>query len=159
MLKQLINLTNKQAYKHMTQTLEQALANTKLYTDNRDYTVIRLPTAAVMAAAGIIAEASEPFSALIVDKDEVSLILPTEVWDDFARRLPGHIIAANPYRLITLDIELDFALVGYMARISKALADAGISILPLAAYSRDHILVPMNQFNIAISALEKLKSG
>jgi hypothetical protein len=107
----------------------------------------------------VIAEASEAFSALIVDKDEVTLLLPAEVWDDFARRLPGVVLAENRYRLITFDAPLDLALVGFMARISRALADAGVSIFPLAAYTRDHILVPANQFDIALHTLQKLKSA
>lgn len=143
----------------MTQTVEQALAQAALYSDSAAYTLLRLPGQAVIAAAGVIAEISEPFCALIVDKDEVSLIIPSDALADFANRLPGHIASPQAYRLITFDLELDLALVGFMARVSKTLAEAGVSILPLAAFSRDHILVPAAQFDIAMSALRKLQSG
>lgn len=141
------------------QTIEQALAQAKLYTDQIDYTVIRLPARAITVAAGIIAEISEPFCALIVDKDEVTLVIPNDAIDDFAKRLQGHTSSGKLYRLITLDIELDMNLVGFMAKVSAALAAVQVSILPIAAFSRDHILVPADQVSIAIEALNKLVSG
>jgi hypothetical protein len=143
----------------LTQTVEQVLKTAQLYTDNRDYTVSHLPSGAITAAAGVVAEMGEAFCALIVDKDEVSLIIPSEAWEDFAGRLPGHKVAEKTYRLITLDLPLDMELVGLMARISAALAAVEVSILPLAAFSRDHILVPADQFDIAMNALQRLQSG
>jgi hypothetical protein len=142
----------------MVQTVEQAIKSAALYTDGRDYVVVRLPSGAITAAAGVTAELGEPFCSLIVDKNEVTLILPAEAWEDFANRLPGHKTAEKHYRLITFDVALDLNLVGFMALVSKVLADANISILPLAAFTRDHILVPRDQFETAMTALQKLKS-
>ncbi len=142
----------------MAQTVGQALASTVFYSDSEEYTLIRLPPAAMMAAAGVIAEIGEPFCALIRDKDEISLILPTAAWDDFKQRLPGHRLGEIAYRLLTLDVELEPTLTGFMAVVSRALADAGVSILPLAAFSRDHLFVPAAQFEIALDALKQLQS-
>lgn len=141
----------------MTQTVEQILAVAALYSDEKDYVIVQLPAAAITAAAGIIAEVSEPFCALIVDKDEVSLVIPYEAWEDFSRRLPNHKVADKRYRLITFDIALEMSLVGFMARISQALAEVNVSILTFAAFTRDHLLVPANQFDIAMAALQQLK--
>jgi hypothetical protein len=142
----------------MAQTVEQALAAATLYSDQQEYIVIQLPASAIMAAAGIIAEIGEPFCALIVDKDEVTLIIPAEAWDDFQQRLPKHQLMEQTYRLITFDAVLDPSLIGFMARISQTLTEVKVSILPVAAYSRDHIFVPAQQFDIAMSALERIKS-
>ncbi|HEX2905757.1 MAG TPA: ACT domain-containing protein [Phototrophicaceae bacterium] len=143
----------------MAQTVQQALAQTALFSDGRDYVVIKLPARAITAAAGVIAEIGEPFGALIVDKDEVTLVIPAEALEDFIKRLPGHAVAEKHYRLITFDGILDFTLVGFMAVVSQALAKVGISILPVAAYSRDHLLVPADQVEVALKTLEQLKSG
>lgn len=142
----------------MPQSVEQALTQATLYADSQPYTLIRLPAGGITVAAGIIAEIGEAFCALLVDKDEVTLIIPTEAVNDFSSRLHGHSVSPKNYRLITFDVELDMELVGFMARISQALAEAKVSILPLAAYTRDHILVPAEQFDIAMITLEKLKS-
>jgi hypothetical protein len=143
----------------MSQTVQEALATTKLYSDGQDYVLVKLPSAAIMAAAGVVAEISEPFCALLVDKDEVSLIILAEAWEDFAPRLRGHTVAKKQYRLITFDAELELSLVGFMAQVSRVLADAQVPILPLAAFTRDHILVPADYFDVAMTALQRLKSG
>ena len=143
----------------MTQTVQQALSAAKLYTDDQIYKIVHLPIQGLMAAAGVIAEISEPFSAVIADKDEVTLVLRAEDLQEYARRLPGHIASTDDYRLITFDVELDPDLVGFMARISTALAEAKVTILPFAAFNRDHLLVPAVQFERAINALRNLQSG
>jgi hypothetical protein len=141
----------------MSQTVEQALARMNLYTDGTDYRLVRLPARAITAAAGIIAEVSEPFSALIVDKDEVSLVIAADVCDDFIKRLPDHTTAPIHYRLLTLDVVLEPTLVGFLARISRVLADAGVPLLALSAFSRDHLFIPADSCDIAVQALQRLQ--
>lgn len=143
----------------MSQSPAEALKRAALYTDEQAYTLVRLPAGAITAAAGVVAEIGTAFSALIADKDEVSLVIPSDALADFANRLPDHVASRQSYRLITFDIELDLDMVGFMARVSAVLAEADISILPLAAYSRDHILVKDDQLATALAALEQARSG
>jgi hypothetical protein len=138
--------------------LDETLANLTLFSDERDYSLVQFPARAITLAAGIIAEIADPFAVLIVDKDEVTLIIPTELMSEFERRIPDGASALPPYRLITLDQELDPELTGFLAAISRVLAEAGIPILAFSAASRDHFLVPSNQYNIAVSVLENLRS-
>jgi hypothetical protein len=135
--------------------LSEALSQTVLYSDGMAYSLIHLPPQATTPAAGILAEIGQPFLALIVDKDEVSLILPTRNWQALAHRLPGA-EATHNLRLITLDVVLDHDLIGYLAHVSRVLAEAGIPILALSAYERDHILVPQEHFETAWTTLEAL---
>lgn len=143
----------------MNQDVRSALKQTSLSSDGVDYAVLKLPAGAITVAAGIVAEIGEAFCTLVVDKDEVSLIVPAEAVEDFGNRLKGAKAAPTPYRLITFDLELDFNLFGFMAVVSQTLAEAQVSILPVAAFSRDHILVPSPQFDIAMQALQKLQSS
>jgi hypothetical protein len=142
----------------MTASAEQLFAQSHLYADPRDYALVSLPPQAIMAAAGVMAECGEAFSALIADKDEVTLVLLAAAWPEFAARLPGHRPAPDTYRLITFEIELEMNLVGFMALVSRALAEAGISILPLAAFTRDHLLVKSQQVEAALDTLRRLQS-
>ncbi|MBN1679904.1 MAG: ACT domain-containing protein [Anaerolineae bacterium] len=130
----------------------QAFSRAALYTDNVVYLLVHLPAPAITASAGVLAEIGTPFSALIADKDEVTLVVPKEHWDSFAHRLPEHRLGGD-YRLITFDLPLDFDLVGFMALVSTILAEAFVSILPLASFERDHILVSVAQFQAAWDAL------
>lgn len=137
---------------------QQALQSATLYTDDERYRIIQLPLNRITAAAGVLAEVREPFAALIIDKDEVSLVLTEGDLEDFARRLRDFKPSEAAYRLITFDLPLDPNLVGFMAAISGALADAGVTILPFAAFSRDHLLVTVEQFDLAWTTLERLRS-
>ena len=141
----------------MPQTIQEALAAATFVTDNELYRFIKLPARAITAAAGIIAEISEPFCALIVDRDEVTLMIPDEAATDFADRLHGHELGET-YRLITVDAKLEPDLLGFMAVMSRALADANVGVFPYAAYTRDHILVPAAQLETALKTLNQLKN-
>ncbi len=140
----------------MAQTVEQALQQARLLVDEQDYLSLRLPARAITVAAGIIAEVGDPFCALIVDESEVTLIVPNDALPDFSARLRDHEIGKTPYRLLTFDVALEPELVGFMARVSAALAAAGVPIFPFAAYTRDHILVPAEKLDDAVAALLQL---
>ncbi|MCA9888872.1 MAG: ACT domain-containing protein [Anaerolineae bacterium] len=143
----------------MSQTVVDVLSQAVFYTDDADYVVIRMPARAIVAAASVLAEVGEPFSTLIVDKDEVTLILDVEAYEEYKHRLRDSQADIGLWRLITLDMELESDLVGLMAVISQALANAGVSVLPIAAYSRDHILVPAQKIDTALTALNALKTA
>lgn len=143
----------------MPEAITNVLSDASFYSDGIDYSLIKLPTHAITVGAGILAEIGEPFGALVADKDEVTLLTRAEVVEAFAKRLGDAAVYPTTCRLITIDVELDPNLIGFIAAIGRALADAGISILPYAAYSRDHILVPADKVNDAIAVLDRLKSG
>ncbi len=141
----------------MTQSAKNILSATALYSDDAEYRILRLPPNAITLGAGIVAEANLPFSALIADKDELTLMLPDAACQAFSRRLRFAQISEQSYRLITFDAELEPTLVGFIAQVSAALAAARIPILSFAAYSRDHVFVPAEDFKRAMDALRALK--
>jgi hypothetical protein len=57
------------------------------------------------------------------------------------------------FRLLTFDIELDFNVVGFLAEISRILAESEISIVALSAFSRDHILIKQDDLSKALKVL------
>lgn len=140
----------------MITTTREALRQTKLATDGERYRLLQLPKNAITVAAGVLAEVGSPFTALIVDQEEVTLVLPEEAVEEFSGRLRGATLDASNYRVITFDAILPAGLVGYMAAISAAAARVGVSIIPLGAYSRDHIMVRESQFDTAMEALQTM---
>ena len=143
----------------MPQTVDQALSQAKFYSDGVDYAFVQLPPAAITAAAGVIASIGAPFATLIVDKDEVTLMIPSDALEEFKWRMPGHVKGDTLYRLITIDVVLEPDLVGFMARVSAALAAEEITIMPFAAFSRDHLFVPSAKYESALKVLENLRAG
>lgn len=142
----------------MAQTIAEALQTAALYSDDYIYRFVKLPINSITAVAGVIAQAGNPFSALLLDKDEITLMMEDEDFQQFKKRLPGHEVSEIGYRLITFDVELEPTLVGFMAYISTALAKENISLMPFAAYSRDHIFVNEADFARAMTILENLKT-
>jgi hypothetical protein len=60
------------------------------------------------------------------------------------------------WRMLTFDMVLPLDLVGFLARVSQALAEENIGIFALSAYSTDHILVKEKHLAEAISVLRQL---
>ncbi len=60
------------------------------------------------------------------------------------------------WRLITFDMVLPFSLIGFFAAVSGALADAGVSLFAVSAYTTDHVFVKSPKLDVAIKALENL---
>lgn len=138
---------------------ESLLAHAAFVLHPDEFLLVRLPPAAVVTAAGVVAELAEPFIAIIVDSRELTLIIDRESFDEYAHRLLDAQVSDTTYRLLTLDQPLDSSLVGLMALISRVLADAAIPILALSAYAYDHLLVPTEKATAALTALEQFQNS
>ncbi|MBD3158495.1 MAG: ACT domain-containing protein [Candidatus Lokiarchaeota archaeon] len=89
--------------------------------------------------------------AVIQDYNEITLIVEEKKLDT----VPA-IEVERGWRMITFDMVLHFGVVGFLARIAQALAEAGIPIFTLSAYSTDHILVKQDNLDKAVYVLESL---
>jgi len=92
------------------------------------------------------------FFAVVKDLRGLTVVLPESKLKDV-----GEVIECERgFRLFTFDAVLPFALVGFISKISTALADAGISVLVFSSYSTDHILVKGKDVENAVEVLEDL---
>ncbi|HMS07909.1 MAG TPA: ACT domain-containing protein, partial [Pyrinomonadaceae bacterium] len=57
------------------------------------------------------------------------------------------------FRLLTFDTVMDFSVVGFLASVAEILTEAGVSIVALSSFSRDHILVKQDDLARALKAL------
>jgi hypothetical protein len=95
--------------------------------------------------------ADAPFM-LLQDAFEVTLLLEEEDWR--AMRHAARDARVEPgFRLVTLDVELPWDVVGYLARVAAILAAEGISVGALSAFSRDHLLIKQHDLGRALRAL------
>jgi hypothetical protein len=137
-------------------TVEEALKHGRLLVDEHRYVFAKLHPHAITLAAAVIAEIAEPYAALVIDHFEITLVIRADDFEAYASRLKDAQRGDTVFRVITLDVEFTLDVVGVMARLSAVLAQANIPIMPFAAYSRDHILVPEDQLEAALSALQTL---
>ncbi|MDW8172582.1 MAG: ACT domain-containing protein [Anaerolineae bacterium] len=141
----------------MNNQVQEALRQATLYTDDLRYRILHLPANAITVAAAIVAEIGEPFAALLVDKDEVTLVLSEDDYPEYERRLLGRRSSDSLYRLITIDLIFDLNFVGFLAYVSAALAQAGIPVMAYSSFQRDHLLVAENHFDQAMQVLQTLQ--
>lgn len=62
----------------------------------------------------------------------------------------------GPFAQITLAVDSDLMAVGFLAKVTEALAAAKISANAFSAFHHDHIFVPFEKKDAALEALEKL---
>jgi hypothetical protein len=124
-----------------------------LYLPETLYTVASLPLEAYGEAVACLREA-EGFVSLTRDKEEITLVVAEDLWRKLAPRFPGA-VAQERRRLIRFDTVLDFSVVGFIAEISSALAEADISILSISTYRTDAVLVHESRFDDAINAIKQ----
>ncbi len=91
--------------------------------------------------------------AFVCDKNEITVVMDQSKVDECVDEV---LAIERDWKIITFDLELPFELVGFIAKISTALAEEGISIFVISAYSTDHILVKEKDLPKAIKKLEKI---
>lgn len=86
------------------------------------------------------------------DKYEVTLLLD-EIDYGTVRHAVRDAQVQGGFRLLTFDTVMDFSVVGFLAEVTRILAETGISVVALSAFSRDHILVSQADLPNALKAL------
>jgi hypothetical protein len=89
---------------------------------------------------------------ILSDKYEVTLMLDDTDYQTCRYAIRDAKVKGN-FRLLTFDLVMDFTVVGFMAAVSKILADAEISIMALSAFSRDHLLIKQGDLAKALKVL------
>lgn len=79
---------------------------------------------------------------------ECSLVCPTE-------EVPEQVVTRDDgWRAFRIQGVLDFSLIGILAPIATALAEAGIGIFAISTYNTDYVLTKSGDFTHALDALE-----
>ena len=86
------------------------------------------------------------FFSLTRTPEEVSLVCPQ---DD----VPEDVLAEKSWRGLKVEGPIDFAFTGVLASLARPLAEAGVSIFPLATYDTDYLLLKEQDLARAILAL------
>ncbi len=129
----------------------------QLYLPQTRYVVASLPLEQYRSAIECLPDAAtdaESFVSLIRDKQEITLMLAEDHWREISHRFPGA-QARGDWRMIRFDTVMDFSVIGFIAEVSRALAEADISILSISTYSTDAVLVHDAQFAAAVTAVKQ----
>ena len=87
----------------------------------------------------------------VIDKNETTVIIEQSKFND-----EDIIEIEKDWKILTFDMVLPFGLIGFLAKVSKVLADENIPIFAISAYSTDHILVREKDLARAEEKLKEL---
>jgi hypothetical protein len=89
---------------------------------------------------------------LLRDPFEVTLLVEESDWRAMRHAARDAKFEAD-FRLVTLDVELGWDVVGFLAHVTKILAEAGVPVGALSAFSRDHLLIKQVDLGKALRVL------
>ncbi len=139
-------------------SLRKIFRRTKLVVLPEDYLMIRLP----VDAKPIPGEWSRPlttrYAVFVREPKDITLIIPRRKWLRMQTMFAKSQVS-EPMKVIIFDIELGINVYGFIAAISKVLADGGISIMPVSSYHRDHVLVRKSDLPRAVRLLRHFLQG
>jgi len=138
------------------ENIRRLLAETEITVHPDSFIIVSIDRSEEAKARSLLVDLA-PFSSLTFDVAEVSLVVTESEWSSLRNGFKNY-QEEGPYRLITFDIVLDLAIVGFMAVVARRLTDEGVSIYALSTYLRDHILVKEGDCGKAVEALRSLIS-
>jgi uncharacterized protein len=118
--------------------IESILKNCKIIVLPETYSVLK------------VKKVTEKFFAIIQDNIEITAVAITGL-------VPSDLIIKeeSDWRIITFDLDMQFNLVGFLAYVSKILAEENISIFVLSSFSTDHILLKNTHLKAALKKLQQ----
>ena len=132
--------------KELLKNMKPTLAKGKFYMASVDESEL-------MALAGYVDYITDIFR----EKEGISIVFSEEIKEEMKGLTEKKII--GPFALITMNVYSDLMAVGFLAKITEALAKEKISMNAFSAYHHDHLLVPYDRKDDALKALEKLQKS
>lgn len=114
------------------------------------YHIATVDESQLMALSGYLGHIIDVFR----EEEGLSIVFSEEIKDGVSQMTEKEII--GPFALITLTVNSDLLAVGFLARITEALARKEIPVNAFSAYHHDHLLVPYGKKEEAMEILRKL---
>ena len=89
---------------------------------------------------------NQEFCSFTRTDEEISLVVDCKV-------NMKNVVVEKPWKIIKIKGVLDFSLIGILAKVSKILANNGISIFVVSTYNTDYILVKASNLGRAVEVL------
>jgi hypothetical protein len=135
--------------------VSKLLGKTKLVVLPEDYFLVRLPVDTGPIPVEWYRPATTRFGVFIREPKEITLVIPRRKWLRMQNIFEKYEVS-EPMKVITFDIKLSLTVYGFIAAISKVLAEAKISLLPMSSFNRDHILVSKKDLPRSVRLLRQL---
>lgn len=138
----------------MDPRLAEVLARMRVVLQPEPLVVVSLPPSERGRLQRRADQFHSPFC-LTFTPQEVSLVCREVEWDRAGKGLRARAVERG-YRMVTLDVELDLEVVGYLKVVTQRLAEAGVPVSVISTFHRDHLLVRESDVERAREVLETL---
>lgn len=135
--------------------LSAILAQLRWHARPERYALVGLDPRERLLALQLLAGITRSFWQIVVEPHLITLLLAEPDWREISPAFPAAHTQWH-FRAISFDLDLPEDLVGFMAAITGALAGAGIPLLAICTYARDHVLVREDHLDAALQAIESL---
>lgn len=135
-------------------TVKDLLSETRVVVAPATYVLVGLTHRdwALLLEDSELSPRAEASFMILRDTQEVTLLIEESDWLRMRHKIRDAKVERN-FRLITLDVDLPWTVVGYFARVSEILAQAGIPLGALSSFSRDHLLVKQEDLGKTLRVL------
>ena len=133
----------------MNKELKKIFSNVKFKLLPQDFLIIQIPL-------NQYKKIKNNFHTAIFEKEGVTLIILKNNWNKIKSNFTNYKIESD-YKIATYDANTDLNLVGFLAIISKLMADRGISLNVISAFHRDYFLIKKSKAKKAIRELNSIK--
>lgn len=116
-----------------------------------EYTLVSIPSGSSLR----LPEGGD-LTVVIHDPVEITMIIEVERWEQIASEHPGA-TAQRGYRAIRLSQDFPLETVGVMAKLTGALAQAGVSIMAYSTFKTDVVIVRNWELAQALGVLWDLR--
>ena len=140
---------------HIPKELLDTFSKTKLNVQTGEYLVVKLPLKYGAMLRDLTKFVKEPFFNYTIDQYEITLTVHERDWQNIGRDFIETKIE-HGYSIITLDVTLDWNVVGYLAEISRLLADVGVPIGVISSHRTNHLLIKKYDLQKAVFVLQDL---
>jgi hypothetical protein len=132
--------------------LLKLFAKTKANVLPEDFLVISLPLKESVVIKDKIKYIEESFFSLTTNKDEITLIISENEWKKISDSFL-ELRIERTYKVIALELTLEWTRTGYLSFIARLLAEINIPIGIVSCYSKDFLLIKKHDMHMAIYTL------
>lgn len=134
-------------------SLDELLKNMKPEQAKGKFYIATVDPDKLMAISGYV----QYILCIYVEDEGLTVVFYEDIKEEMQDFVEKNII--GPFALITLTVNSDLMAVGFLAKITDALAKEKISVNAFSAYYHDHLLVPYERKEDAMKALKQLSTS
>ena len=140
---------------HIPKELLNHFAKTKVNVQTGEYLIVKVPLKYGAMLRDLTKFVKEPFFNYTVDPKEITLVVHERDWQNIGRDFVETKID-HGYNIITLEVSLEWEVIGHLSVISRLLSDVGVPIEVISSHKTDNILVRKYDLQKSIFVLQDL---